>query len=52
MHLSHGMPTAEIAARLELGEASVRTFVRRAVKKLGAESQLHAVAIAIREGLI
>jgi DNA-binding CsgD family transcriptional regulator len=51
-HLAEGFATAEIAARLGLTEPSVRTFARRAMRKLEAKSQLHAVAIAIRERLI
>jgi len=52
LHLSDGLTVSEIAARLELGEPSVKTFIRRAQRKLGAKSQLHAVAIALRERLI
>jgi DNA-binding CsgD family transcriptional regulator len=52
IHLAEGFTAAEIATRLGLTEPSARTFVRRAMRKLGAKSQLHAVAIAIRERLI
>ena len=52
LHLSEGLSTAEIAARLALNETSVKTFVARASKKLGAANQLHAVSLAIRQRLI
>lgn len=52
LHLSDGLTVPEIAARLGLSEPSVRTFIRRAARRLGAKSQLHAVAVAFREGLI
>jgi DNA-binding CsgD family transcriptional regulator len=51
-HLADGWTVSEIADRMALSEPSVRTFVRRATKKLNASSQLHAVSIAIRSRLI
>jgi len=51
-HLSDGLTAGEIAERLKLTEATVRTFILRGGKKLGAVNQLHAVSIAIRRGLI
>jgi DNA-binding CsgD family transcriptional regulator len=52
LHLADGLTVAEIAERLGLGEASIKTFVARAARKLGAKSQLHAVALALRQRLI
>jgi DNA-binding CsgD family transcriptional regulator len=52
LYLSDGLSAAEIADRLSLGEPSVRTFIRRAERKLDAKSQLHAVSIALRQKLI
>jgi DNA-binding CsgD family transcriptional regulator len=51
-YLSEGVSITDIADRLSLSETSVKTFVRRATKKLNATSQLHAVAIAVRSRLI
>ena len=50
-HLSDGLSASDIADRLELSETTVRTFILRAEKKLGAVNQLHAVSIAIPRGL-
>jgi len=52
LRLSQGLTAPQIAMRVEVGEATVRTFIRRSCRKVGASSQLHAVAIALREGLI
>jgi DNA-binding CsgD family transcriptional regulator len=52
LHLSAGLTVPEIAARLGIAETSVKMFIQRAARKLGAKSQLHAVAIALRERLI
>jgi DNA-binding CsgD family transcriptional regulator len=52
LHLSDGLTVPEIAARLKLSETSVKTFIARAGRKLGAKSQLHAVAVALRQRLI
>lgn len=51
-YLSDGFSVGEIADRLILSETSVKTFVRRATKKLNATSELHAVALAVRSHLI
>jgi len=50
-HLSRGLDAAQVAERLELSENTVRTYLKRAQEKLGANSQLHAVALAIRRRL-
>jgi DNA-binding CsgD family transcriptional regulator len=52
LHLSDGLSVGEIADRLVLSETSVKTFVRRATKKLNASSQLHAVSLALKSQLI
>jgi DNA-binding CsgD family transcriptional regulator len=52
LHLSDGLSVGDIADRIVLSETSVKTFVRRATKKLNASSQLHAVALAVRSRLI
>jgi DNA-binding CsgD family transcriptional regulator len=51
-HLAAGEDTASIAERMTLSENSVRTYLKRAQKKLGAKSQVHAAALAIRQRLI
>lgn len=43
-----GCGTREIAARLGIAEATVRTYTREARFKLGASTVAHAVAIVIR----
>lgn len=50
--LSTGCDTNEVASRLYLSVATVRTYVRDACRRLGAHSQLEAVAKARRAGLI
>lgn len=50
--LSEGLSVEEIAARLGVGPPTVKTFLARAAKKLRARTREHAVAIAIRRGLI
>jgi DNA-binding NarL/FixJ family response regulator len=50
--LSLGLDVQQIAARLYLSVATVRSYVRDALRRLDAHSQLEAVAIARRAGLI
>ena len=50
-HLSKGKDAAQIAEVLQLSENTVRTYLKRAQQKLGANSQLHAVALSIRRQL-
>jgi len=52
LHLSDGLSISDIATRMKLGEPSIRTFVARAARKLGAKSQLHTVATALRRRII
>jgi DNA-binding NarL/FixJ family response regulator len=50
--LSLGLDVQQIAARLFLSVATVRSYVRDALRRLDAHSQLEGVAIARRAGLI
>jgi DNA-binding CsgD family transcriptional regulator len=49
--IAHGHSTAEIAQALWITEDTVKTHVRRLLKRLGARTRAHAVAIAFRENL-
>lgn len=50
--MTEGMRTAEIASSLGVGEETVRTHIKAAIRKLGATDRTQAVAIALRHGLI
>jgi DNA-binding CsgD family transcriptional regulator len=50
--LSQGQKNDEIAAELGLASETVRTYVQRALEKLGAETRTQAVALALKHGLI
>ncbi len=50
--VAEGMSNVEIARRLFLGAATVKTHVGRAMAKLGARDRAQAVAIAYRSGLV
>lgn len=50
--LADGLTTAEAAERLELSAETVRTHVKATLPRLGATDRAHAVAIALRSGLI
>jgi NarL family two-component system response regulator LiaR len=47
-----GLGNLEIATRLGIGEATVKTHVSHVIAKLGASGRTEAVALAIRLGLI
>ena len=47
-----GQDGPEIAAALVVSPATVRTHIGNAVRKLGARSRAHAVAVALRSGLL
>jgi DNA-binding NarL/FixJ family response regulator len=51
-YLCNGRDPAAIAAALGLSVNTVRNHVQHVLAKLGAHSQLEAVAIAFREGLV
>jgi len=50
--LATGMTNAEIAQRLFVGEATVKTHVARLLAKLGARDRLQATIIAYESGFI
>jgi len=50
--MSDGRSNAEIGRSLFLSEDTVKTHARRLFRKLGASDRAHAVAIAIRRGLV
>jgi DNA-binding NarL/FixJ family response regulator len=50
--VAHGLTNREIAARLELGEESVKTYLERAFGKLGVSRRAEAVSEAHRLGLL
>ena len=51
-HLAHGLTTENVGKELFLSPATVRSYAENAMRKLGAHNRVHAVAIALRLGLI
>jgi DNA-binding NarL/FixJ family response regulator len=50
--ISEGYSNKQIANKLWLSVETVKSHVGALLKKLGANSRTHAVAIALREGLL
>jgi DNA-binding NarL/FixJ family response regulator len=51
-HLAKGLDNREIGAALYISEDTVKTHVKSILRKLGAKDRAHAVAIALRGGLL
>lgn len=52
MLAANGLGVAEIASRLSASEAEIEQTLLGTERKLGAGNRLHAIAIAIQQGLI
>jgi DNA-binding CsgD family transcriptional regulator len=50
--LAEGLKGPQVAQRLGISPDTVRTHVENAMEKLEARTRVHAIAIALRQGLI
>jgi DNA-binding NarL/FixJ family response regulator len=50
--LAQGLTGEQVAERLVLSSETVKTHIRNAMTKLEATTRVHAIAIALREGMI
>ena len=50
--IAHGASAGSIGSQMYWGERTVRRRIEEVVSKLGAKNRSHAVAIAIKEGLL
>jgi DNA-binding NarL/FixJ family response regulator len=50
--LAQGLNGEQVAERLVLSSETVKTHIRNAMSKLEANTRVHAIAIALREGFI
>lgn len=50
--ISWGESTKEVAAALSISEVTINQYVKSAIKKLGAQNRVQAVAELFRKGVI
>jgi DNA-binding NarL/FixJ family response regulator len=50
--LAQGLTGEQVAARLFLSPETIKTHIRNAMSKLEANTRVHAIAIALRDGFI
>ena len=50
--VANGLSNRQIGKKLYLSEETIKTHMRKVIMKLLATNRAHAVAIAIRKGLI